>query len=107
MSKFHTIGGVKIEKLLFVFTLLGTFFVFLIGGWHISLTILVVFMVIDIITGLIKAAIQKKLNSKVSYREFLKKSSIMLVIIIANLLNVLTASGCLFLEHGYFFYMGI
>ncbi|MDF2065084.1 phage holin family protein [Bacillus sp. Cr_A10] len=51
-----------------------------IGGWHISLTILVAFMVIDIVTGLIKAAIQKKLNSKVSYRGFLKKSSIMLVI---------------------------
>ncbi|WP_342598791.1 phage holin family protein [Psychrobacillus sp. FSL H8-0483] len=97
-----------IEKLLFGLTFLGTFFAFLIGGWHISLTILVAFMVIDIVTGLIKAAIQKKLNSKVSYRGFLKKTSIMLVIIIANLLDVLTASGVpVFRTMAVFFYIGM
>ena len=65
-------------------------------------------MVIDIVTGLIKAAIQKKLNSKVSYRGFLKKTSIMLVIIIANLLDVLTASGVpVFRTMAVFFYIGM
>ncbi|WP_231687541.1 phage holin family protein [Bacillus sp. FJAT-22090] len=97
-----------IEKLLFGFTFFGTIFAFLIGGWHISLTILVAFMVIDIVTGLIKAAIQKKLNSKVSYRGFLKKTSIMLVIIIANLLDLLTASGVpVFRTMAVFFYIGM
>lgn len=65
-------------------------------------------MAIDIITGLIKAAMQKKLNSKVSYRGFLKKTSIMLVIIIANLLDLLTASGVpVFRTMAVFFYIGM
>ena len=65
-------------------------------------------MTIDIVTGIIKAAIQKKLNSKVSYRGFLKKTSIMLVIIIANLLDELTSSGVpVFRTMAVFFYIGM
>ncbi|MFX3674276.1 MAG: phage holin family protein [Paenisporosarcina sp.] len=66
--------GVFVEKILFVFSLIGTWFVYLIGGWQLLLTILVVFMCIDITTGIIKALIQKRLNSKIGLQRVLKKS---------------------------------
>ena len=82
------------EKIfLLALTLGGSAFSFLIGSWHISLTILLVFMIIDIVTGLIKSAAERKLSSNIAFVGFLKKATIMLVIIIANLLDILTAGG--------------
>jgi toxin secretion/phage lysis holin len=97
-----------IEKIIFAFSVLGTWFVFLIGGWQLLLTILVVFMVIDIATGIIKALIQRKLNSKIGYIGFLKKAAIMLVIILANWLDMLTISDVpVFKTIAIYFYIGM
>lgn len=96
-----------IEKLFIYFlTLTGTSLSFLIGTWHISLTILLVFMVIDIATGLIKSAIERKLSSNIAFNGFLKKATIMIVIIIANLLDILTSAGVpVFRTMAVFFYI--
>ena len=97
-----------IEKIIFAFSVLGTWFVFLIGGWQLLLTILLVFMVIDIATGIIKALIQRKLNSKIGYKGFLKKATIMLVIILANWLDMLTISDVpVFKTIAIYFYIGM
>lgn len=94
--------------LLYILPLLGTSFSFLIGVWHISLTILLVFMVIDIVTGLIKSAKELKLSSNLAFEGFLKKATIMIVIIIANLLDILTsASVPVFRTMAVFFYIGM
>ena len=50
-------------------------------------------MAIDIVTGVIHSAIELKVSSKIEYRGFLKKATIMLVIIVANLLDLLTVGG--------------
>ena len=76
-----------------ILALTGTSLSFLIGGWHVSLTVLVAFMVIDIVTGVIVSLVQKRLSSKIAFVGFLKKATIMIVIVLANLLDVLTASG--------------
>lgn len=96
------------KLLLYVLTLCGTSLTFLIGAWHISLTILLIFMVTDIVTGLIKSAKERKLSSNLAFEGFLKKATIMIVIIIANLLDILTIVGApVFRTMAIFFYIGM
>ncbi|MEQ6356079.1 phage holin family protein [Lysinibacillus sp. M3] len=91
-----------------ILALTGTSLSFLIGGWHVSLTVLVVFMVIDIVTGVIVSLVQKRLSSKIAFVGFLKKATIMIVIVLANLLDVLTASGIpVFRTMAIYFYIGM
>lgn len=94
--------------LLYTLPFLGTTFSFLVGAWHISLTILLVFMIADIVTGLIKSAKERKLSSNLAFEGFLKKATIMIVIIIANLLDILTSAGVpVFRTMAVFFYIGM
>lgn len=93
-----------------ILALTGTSLSFLIGGWHVSLTVLVVFMVIDIVTGVIVSLVQKRLSSKIAFVGFLKKATIMIVIVLANLLDVLTASASgipVFRTMAIYFYIGM
>jgi len=96
-----------IEKLLLSSSIIGGWLAFLIGGWHISLTVLAVFMAIDIITGIFKAIVTRQLNSKIGYKGFIRKAGIMLVIIIANLLDLLTGAEFLFRSMAILFYIGL
>ena len=65
-------------------------------------------MVIDIVTGIIKALIKRKLNSEIGYKGFLKKATIMLVIILANWLDMLTISDVpVFKTIAIYFYIGM
>lgn len=96
-----------IEKILLFSSVIGGWLAFLIGGWHISLTILAIFMVIDIVTGIMKAIVTKELTSKIGYKGFIRKAGIMLVIIIANLLDLLTGSEFLFRSMAVLFYIGL
>lgn len=98
---------IKIEKLLFTWALLGGWFAFLIGEWHISLTVLAIFLLIDMITGIMKALVTKKMDSKIGYKGFIRKAGIMLVIIIANLLDLLTGYEFLFRNIAILFYIGL
>lgn len=96
-----------IEKILLASSVVGGWLAFLIGGWHISLTVLAVFMAIDIITGIMKAMVTKEINSKIGYKGFIRKAGIMLVIIIANLLDLLTGAEFLFRSMAVLFYIGL
>jgi toxin secretion/phage lysis holin len=60
---------------------------YIFGGWDTPLTVLFWFMGIDYVTGLIGAAYQNKLNSKIGYKGIAKKTSILIVIIIGVLLD--------------------
>lgn len=85
----------------------GTFVSFLIGAWHISLGILCVFMVIDYITGMAKGAMAGELNSMRGFRGILKKGIIMLVIILANMLDLLVGGALpVFRSMAVYFYIG-
>jgi toxin secretion/phage lysis holin len=96
------------EKIIFIISIIGTWFMFLIGGWQLLLTILIVFMVIDIVTGIIKALIKRKLDSKIGYKGFLKKATIMIVIIFANWLDMLTTTNVpVFKTLAIYFYIGM
>lgn len=60
---------------------------YLLGGWDTPLKVLVLFMLLDYCTGLISAAVQNKLNSKIGCRGIAKKASILIVLIVAVLLD--------------------
>lgn len=104
----YLIGGEKMElffKALLVFG--GTAVSFLFGAWHISLTILLVFMCTDFITGIMKGAYQGRLRSAVGYKGILKKGGIFIVIILANMLDMLVSNGMpIFRTMAVFFFIG-
>lgn len=72
---------------------IATFFTYLFGGWDVSLSILIVFMVLDYITGVIWAYIQKTVNSEVGFTGLLKKCMILVVLIVGAMLDRLLNSG--------------
>ena len=70
------------------FGIVGAFIGALIGKIDALLTALIIFMVIDYITGVLSAIIAKKLDSNIGYKGILRKSAILLVVIIGNTIDV-------------------
>lgn len=66
---------------------LGTALAYLFGEWDMVLQILLIMMAIDYATGMIAGAINKELNSSIGLKGLLRKSSILLVLIVATLLD--------------------
>ena len=55
----------------------------MIGGWDMSLEILLIVMSMDYLTGIISAFRNKTVNSSIGYKGLLKKSTILIIIILA------------------------
>lgn len=55
----------------------------LIGGWDMSLEILLIVMMLDYLTGVASAFRNKTVNSSIGYKGLLKKSTILIVIVLA------------------------
>ena len=72
---------------------IATFFTYLFGGWDVALSILITFMILDYITGVIWAYIQKNLNSEVGFKGLVKKCTILIVLIVGAMLDRLLNSG--------------
>ena len=72
----------------------------LFGGWNSDITTLVIFMIVDYITGLIVAAVFNKsqktdsgaLSSKVGFVGLCKKGVMMLVVLVAHRLDLLVGT---------------
>ncbi len=71
-----------------VIALGGTSLTYLIGGWDNVLKILAVLIVIDYVTGLMKAFMNKDLASDIGYRGLMKKAAIFIVVILAHQLDL-------------------
>jgi len=78
-----------LEKLIWTLTLTLTGLTWLIGDWHVSLSILVVFMTFDFITGIIKSWITGEVSSKKGFKGILKKCMYFVALIVANMLDLL------------------
>ena len=72
---------------------LGTFLTWLFGAWDIALMVLACFMVLDYLTGLIKAYLTKKLSSNVGLHGIARKSVILIVLIMSVMLDRILNSG--------------
>lgn len=77
----------------YVVSVIGTVFTYLFGSWDKALAILITFMVLDYITGLIKAWYKKELSSDVGLHGLARKATILIVLIIAVLLDRLINQG--------------
>lgn len=74
-------------------TMIGTIFTWLFGTWDTALGILVLFMILDYITGVIKGYVSKELSSNIGLHGLARKSIILIVLIVAVALDRLLGNG--------------
>ncbi len=70
-----------------IITLLGGLFAYLFGELDAFLYALIIFIVIDYITGLMIAFNNKKLSSSVGFKGITKKCTMLLMVIVANIID--------------------
>ena len=90
----------------FVFTVMGGWLGYFLGGFDGLLYALIVFMVMDYITGVMCAVSDKKLSSAVGFKGICRKVIILMLVGIANLLDVeVIGTGEVLRTAGIFFYL--
>lgn len=72
---------------------IGTFFNYIFGGWDIVMIVLLAFIVLDYLTGVIGAIIDKSLSSEIGAKGIAKKALIIVVLIVAVMLDRLVNDG--------------
>ena len=76
------------------------------GGWDVVLKILATVIVLDYVSGLLAAFVEKKLNSEVGFRGVAKK--VLIFIVVALAYNIDVVIGTTFVKHLVTsFYIGI
>ena len=89
-----------------VFTVIGGWLGYFLGGYDGLLYALVVFMAADYITGVMCAVADKKLSSAVGFKGICKKVLILMLVGIANLLDVqVVGTGSVLRTAVIFFYL--
>ena len=76
-----------------VVAIISTIITYILGGWDISLSVLIGFLVIDYITGWLCAIKRKRLSSSVGFKGLAKKFVVILILIVAVLLDRLINDG--------------
>lgn len=84
---------------------LGAILGYVFGDWDGFILALIVFIVIDYITGVICAVCSKKLSSEIGFRGILKKIFILLMVGVANILDGVTGLGGVIRSAVIFFYL--
>ena len=69
--------------------LVGGGLAYVLGGWDILLWTLTAFVVLDYVTGLIRAAKMKEISSEIGFWGLVRKIMIFVLVIVANLLQQL------------------
>lgn len=69
---------------------IGTFLIYILGGWDIALQCLVIAIALDYISGLIKAYNTKTLSSKIGIKGLLKKVGILCIVALSVLVDRIT-----------------
>ena len=63
--------------------------VYLLGGWDMALQILLVMIVLDYGTGILKAIFNKKINSEIGAKGIIKKVGYLVIVAVATELDVI------------------
>ena len=71
----------------------ATFFVYLIGGFDVAISCLLISIIIDYISGIIKAFITKEASSKIGVIGIVKKVAILLLVMLAVLVDRVTGES--------------
>ena len=79
---------------------------FFFGGWTVLLQTLVVFMIIDYISGIAVASYLRELNSQIGFKGIAKKVMILSLVAVSHLLDqIILGDGQLLRDAVIFFYM--
>lgn len=70
-----------------------TFIVYLLGGLDVAITCLLIAIVLDYISGIIKAYITKQLSSEIGLKGIIKKVAILLIVTLAVLIDRVTGES--------------
>ena len=81
------------EMYLSIIAGIATASVYLLGGFDIAIQCLLIAIVIDYLSGLIKAFVTKTLSSQIGVRGLLKKFAILLVVMLAVLIDRVTGES--------------
>ena len=73
-----------------IIAVICTGLIYLLGGLDVALTCLLIAIVLDYVSGLIKAFVTKNLSSKIGVKGIIKKVSILLVVMLAVLIDRVT-----------------
>ena len=68
----------------------STAFIYLVGGIDVAIQCLLIAIIIDYISGLIKAFNTKQLSSKIGFKGILKKVGVLLIVMLAVLMDRVT-----------------
>lgn len=98
------------EKILnvlrYIVAIIGTGVTWLFGAWDMALTILIVFMVLDYCTGVLKGYVLKQLSSDAGLKGLARKAVILIVLIVAVCLDrLLNTSNWVFRTLVAYFYI--
>lgn len=77
----------------------------LFGTWDKLLSTLVILMVLDYVTGVIKAIYAKRLSSEIGFKGLLKKITVLIIVALANVIEVFTGGGTAIREIVIVFYI--
>lgn len=69
---------------------ISTGLIYLLGGLDIAMTCLLIAIILDYVSGMLKAFITKQVSSRVGFKGILKKVSILLVVMLAVLIDRVT-----------------
>lgn len=73
-----------------ILSTLATMLVYFLGGWDISLKLLITAVILDYITGLLKAIYYKKVNSTIGAKGILKKIGYFIIVAVAVIIDHIT-----------------
>ena len=73
-----------------ILAVISTGLIYLLGGFDIALTCLLLAIVLDYISGMFKAFITKQVSSKIGFKGILKKVAILLVVMLSVLVDRVT-----------------
>lgn len=73
-----------------VLAVISTGLIYLLGGLDIAMTCLLIAIILDYVSGMLKAFITKQVSSRVGFKGILKKVSILLVVMLAVLIDRVT-----------------
>ena len=75
------------EYVRYIMAVVGTALNYLLGGWEAALVALVAFVVLDFITGVLAAFVNKKLDSRLGAKGIVHKVGVFVVVGVANVLD--------------------
>ena len=75
------------DKIQILFTAIGSYLGYILGGFDGFLYALIIFVVIDYITGLMAAIVERKLSSEIGFRGIFKKVLIFLLVAVGNIID--------------------